>query len=197
MKNKLYIYGCGGHGRSVAEVALFNYKAIGIVFVDPNAKPGEKIWGFPVVRKMPPRISDVHYAIGDNRARQLRSAGKGVSLIAGDAYVSAKALVGSGAFVGHRAYIGPGASVGAGSIINTAAILEHETRIGDYCHVSVGSVLCGRCEIGDRVFVGARAVLKDKIKICSDVVIGAGAVVVKDIVKRGLYIGCPAKKARR
>ena len=49
--------------------------------------------------------------------------------------------------------------------------------------------------IGNNVSIGSNATILP-VKICDNVVIGAGAVVTKDINKRGIYAGNPAKFLR-
>ena len=46
--------------------------------------------------------------------------------------------------------------------------------------------------IEDHVLIGSNATILP-VTICSDVVIGSGAVVTKDIKKKGVYAGNPAK----
>lgn len=195
--NELYIIGCGGHARSVADVALSNNPNLNIVFVDENARANEKIWGFSVVEKLIGKNKIVHFAIGANDLRKKKfneiHSKTSVTIIAKTAQLGKNSKTKDGCFVAHKAYIGPDAKIGVCSIINTASVIEHEVEIGDFCHVAPNAIICGRCKVGDNVFIGAGAVVKDNINICSNVVIGAGAVVINDIYKVGVYIGVPAK----
>ena len=43
MEDRLRIIGCGGHARSIADVAVSNDPTIQIVFYDKNAEIDEKI----------------------------------------------------------------------------------------------------------------------------------------------------------
>lgn len=49
--------------------------------------------------------------------------------------------------------------------------------------------------IGDRVSIGSNATILP-VRICDDTVIGAGAVVTKDITRKGVYAGNPARLIR-
>lgn len=195
----IVIIGCGGHGRSVADVVLSKCPDIYLIFVDSNARTGEKIFGFPVVSQMPPHISCYHVALGNNKERHRLSREDGkicLSIISPNAYVSMRATIGLGVFIGHGAHVGPLAAIEEGAIINTNAVIEHETSVGSYCHIAPNSTLCGRCKIGSFTTIGAGAVIRDGITICSHVIVGAGAVVVKDIIEPGVYAGIPAREIK-
>ncbi len=195
----LIIYGCGGHARSIADVAIANgYSEI--TFLDDYAKLEEKIFNFPIQKEIINSQLSSIVGLGDNNKRkhlfeQLDQKFI-ISLVSKDAYLGQEACIDKGTFIGHQAYIGPNAQVGKNTIINTRSIVEHDCVIGDHSHVSVGSIMAGKAKLGDKVFLGAGAIVVDGISVCSDVVIGAGAVVTKDIVESGIYVGIPACKIK-
>ena len=115
--NKLYIRGCGGHARSVADVALFNQPDLELVFVDENAEIGEKIFGFDVIKTMPDDAEIIHHGFGDNEQRNQLKHEKSISIISKKSHISPTAKIGEGTFVAHNAYIGPGVIIGRGCII--------------------------------------------------------------------------------
>lgn len=195
----LMIVGCGGHARSIADVALFNgYKKL--VFVDEHARKNEIILGFDVKNDFTLLETSNQFilGIGDNDKREITFSRyeSEIKLISNDAYIGKQSNVGNGAFVGHNAYIGPSTRIGGNTIINTHAIIEHECIIGKHSHISINCTIAGRCKIGDNVFIGAGATVKDGIEVCSHVTIGSGAVVIEDIVESGIYVGIPAKKIK-
>jgi len=194
MENKIYIIGCGGHARGVADVILDNDPTAKLVFVDRNAREMETIFGFPVIKSLPATAENVFIALGDNALRQdLARNQKLISVISKRAYISPQAHISDGVFIADGVHIGPCANIGKGTIINTNAVVEHEAEIGDFTHISVNSTICGRAKIGSNVFIGAGATVIDKISVCSNVTIGAGGVVVKNIDVSGTYIGIPAR----
>jgi sugar O-acyltransferase (sialic acid O-acetyltransferase NeuD family) len=93
------------------------------------------------------------------------------------------------------AVVNPYTEIGQGCIINTCASVDHDCRIGDYVHVSVGAHVAGTVIIGDNSWVGAGATISNNIEIVEDCMIGAGAVVVKNIEESATYIGIPARKS--
>jgi sugar O-acyltransferase (sialic acid O-acetyltransferase NeuD family) len=193
MANKIYIIGCGGHARSVADVILGNNPGAQLVFIDENAAENETISGFPVIKSLEREADCLFVAIGDNQQRRKLAEGKKlISVISHKADVSPTAIIEEGCFIGNGAHIGPFAHIGKGTIVNTNSVIEHEVETGSFCHFAPNTTVCGRTIVGSNVFLGAGATVIDKRRICPDVVIGAGATVVKDIEKNGIYAGVPA-----
>lgn len=202
--NKVVIFGCGGHARSVINALHEIDRDMEIVLVDKNAQENEIVLGCRVERQYELKEEDGYIiAIGDNNKRKEIyqslvniSVGHCVSVVSLHACVGMKSQIGKGTFVASNVYIGPQVEIGHNCILNTGSVIEHETKIGNSTHIAPGSVVCGRSIIGDNVFCGAGSVVADKIHICDNVVIGAGAVVVKDIQIPGTYVGVPAKKIK-
>jgi sugar O-acyltransferase (sialic acid O-acetyltransferase NeuD family) len=201
----LVILGCGGHARSVADVAL----AAGfrrLVFIDENARLDEQLLGHPVRRELPRTLPDDWKwiaAAGDNRARQhqIESAGERewpaaslATLIAPTATIGAGACIGGGTFIAHHAHVGPLANVGTGVIVNTSALVEHDCVVADYAHVSVNATVAGRSRIGARCFICAGSTVIDGISIGDDITLGAGAVAIASLEAAGTYVGQPARR---
>lgn len=57
--------------------------------------------------------------------------------------------IGKGTAVMAGAVINAGAIIGDGVIINTCASVDHDCRIGNFSHISVGARICGALGIGD------------------------------------------------
>jgi UDP-N-acetylbacillosamine N-acetyltransferase len=198
-ENPLIIFGCGGHARSVADVALHS-GIKHLVFVDKQAKVNEKLFGFDVVKSIDDSSSiPTIVAIGDNHERAkiynelVIKNRRVIALISTTAYRGKNTHLDAGVFVAHAAHIGPNTRIGSATLINTRCIIEHDCLIGSYSHVAVNAVVAGRSQIGDYVMIGAGATVIDQLHICSHVIIGAGAVVVTDITEPGIYTGVPAK----
>lgn len=195
----LLIFGCGGHAKSVADVAIscgWNK----ILFIDPNAKKGEEIFGFPILKQAPPDKKDFIVAIGDNKLRSsiyqtlCEQGYNPQKIISPNAYISASAFIGKGVFISHHAYIGPCVKIFDNTIINTKAVVEHECIVRSHTHISIGSLLSGKVTVGEYCFIGAGSIIKEKIVVGKNIVIGAGGVVVKNVEHEGIYVGIPAIK---
>lgn len=200
----LWIIGFGGHARSVADVALASgFRQL--LFLDDNARPGEKFLDFDVLKSAPgslPTGWSVFPAAGESlsRERQCEQVVKNgwplATIVAPTATLGIGCRIQPGSMIAHHAHIGPMAIIGTGSIINTGAIVEHESVVGDYSHISVHATVAGRSHLGKRVFVGAGATIIDAINICDDVTIGAGGCAVADIIASGIYTGVPARRLK-
>jgi len=200
--NRLIIVGAGGHGRVIADNALKNgYKDI--FFVDDKST-GECI-GFPIIgttdnlEDFNDGKTDFIIGIGNNEIRKNISEKYNVNwvtIIHPSAIIGIDVSIGKGTVVMASAVINTSTSVGCHSIINTNAVVEHDNFIGSYTHISPAAALGGTVCIGEQVHIGIGAAISNNIKVCSNCVVGAGAVVVKDITKRGIYFGVPAREKR-
>lgn len=199
MEKRLLLFGCGGHSRSVADIYLAEHPGHEILFLDEQAKPGETLFGFPVLTACSLPLPHF-FAIGDNVKRfyiyNQIGAAQLITIQSSKAHLGKEASLGKGCFIGNYSHIGPQAQIGDNTIINNGAIVEHEVRIGAHSHIGPRAVISGRSRIGDLVFIGVGASVKDNIAICSCVILGAGATVVKPIIEPGVYVGCPARKIK-
>lgn len=202
---KLVIIGAGGHGKVVADIAAKNGYT-NITFLDDN--DAVKTCGDYIVvgtSKEAVKYTDADFfvAIGNaTRRRKIQSdivtAGLHVvSLFHPNSVIAPHVKIGGGTVVMAGVVINPYTEIGQGCIINTCASIDHDTNIADYVHVSVGSHIAGTVKIGKETLIGAGAVVSNNVHICERCVVGAGAVVVKDIEKRGTYVGVPARLKER
>ena len=64
--------------------------------------------------------------------------------------------------------------------------------MGDFSHISVGSVLCGDVKVGAASFVGANATVIQGISIGRGCIIGAGTTIRKNLKEN--YMACVREK---
>ncbi len=114
-------------------------------------------------------------------------------LIDPSAKVSHSSSIGLSTYVGVNSIINAQSKIGKGVIINSVTIIEHECEVHDFSHIAPAAVLCGNVIVGKGTFIGANAVVRNNTSICSGVILGAGSVIVKDIIKAGIYFGNPCK----
>lgn len=194
---RLVIVGAGGHGKVVADIAkLDGYEDI--IFLDDNENI-KKCGNYNVVGS----ISDVKeykgydffVAIGSSviRKRIQDKLENLTTLIHPNAIIAENVSIGQGSVVMAGTVINSDTVIGCGCIVNTCASIDHDCRVEDFVHCSVGSHICGTVCIGHSTCVGAGAIIINNIDICPECVIGAGAVVTKNIDCRGVYIGLPAR----
>ncbi|WP_260629061.1 acyltransferase [Serratia liquefaciens] len=116
--------------------------------------------------------------------------------------------LGDGVFVGPFVEIQKNVSIGARSKIQSHSFICEYVTIGEDCFIGHNVTFAndlfkdgtpnadpaswGRTRIGDGVSIGSGATVL-AVEICSGVVIGAGAVVTKNITRKGIYAGNPAR----
>lgn len=204
--SELLIIGANGHGKVVADIAVNLGTYDNILFFDDNEEI-KTVLGFSCKGKVclveqEDRSCHVIVAIGtpDIRERMLEwvlKLGFEVPvLIHPNAVVAGDVTIGKGSVVMAGAVVNSGTEAGKGVIVNTACSVDHDCRLDDYSHVSVGAHLAGTVHVGKRTWIGAGAVISNNVNVCADVMVGAGAVVVKDIKEPGTYVGVPAKKLK-
>lgn len=196
--SKLVIVGSGGHARVVME-SIFASKFVIIGLLDDFAKVGTQVDGAPVLGTVSeyldkPQNADVFVAVGDNRARTeivkrfpahtyFPAIAHSKSTVSGE--------LGQGTFVGVGANVGPGSRAGDFSIVNTHANLEHDSKLGIFCHLAPGVVTGGRVKIGNHTMVGIGAVIQDGVTIGENCIIGMGSIVTKDVPDNSVGWGQP------
>lgn len=190
------IIGCGGHAKSIANIAIKSGISIQ-AFYDDNAQINEYIMGIPVLKMNMLNEGYAIIGVGDNHQRQeifMAQKRQWINLISTYSDFSTLSRLGVANFISSQSYIGPDTVIGNNNIINTGAIIEHDVIIGDHNHISIGSRIAGKVTIGNGCFIGAGATIIQGIKIADDVIIGAGAVVIHNINESGTYVGIPANK---
>jgi sugar O-acyltransferase (sialic acid O-acetyltransferase NeuD family) len=210
VKAPLVIFGCGGHGKVVADAALAaGYDVLGFADDDPASRD-DTILGLPVLaigieetRELcNARSADLVLAIGDNRRRAhvfdraLSFGLRMATIIHPSAVVAPTASIGAGTVVFARAVVNPDCRVGDDVIINTAASLDHDNVIGTHAHVSPGAVLGGTVVVGEGTHVGIGVSVRNNVTIGAWSVVGAGAAVVGDIPDDVVAYGVPARTIR-
>jgi len=187
------IYGRGGHGKVVAQVA----QALGFeqyIWVDDNAEDAIAFSTFLTQYSHLP----IALGIGGNNAREkvyinLQQAGVvPLTLIHPLAHVAPDAILEAGCVVMPMAVINTQAYLEAGVIINTNAVVEHECRVGRFSHISPSASLAGNVMVEAFVHVGIGSSVIQGVRIGAHSIIGAGAAVINDIAPNVTAVGVPA-----
>ena len=191
---RIYIYGAGGHGSVVADIAdACGYEEV--IFIDDG---DDKYRTFEEIKKdcnIPLALG-----IGNNKTREkifkkVQTYGFNVvSLIHPSAVVSRNVVIGKGTVVMPQVVINAKSRIGEGVILNSGCIVEHDNTIEDFVHISPGVALAGNVSVGKYTHIGIGARAIHGIDIGCDVTVGAGAVVIRDIPDRQKVVGVPAKK---
>jgi acetyltransferase-like isoleucine patch superfamily enzyme len=119
---------------------------------------------------------------------------------------------GNNVFVGPFVEITKGVKIGDNTRISSHSFVCELVTIGKNCFIGHGVMFTNdkfksgklgggkknwlSTNIGNNVLIGSNATILP-VKIKSGSVIGAGSVVTKDITKKGVYVGNPAKLLRK
>ena len=83
--------------------------------------------------------------------------------------------------------------IGRHCIINTGAVVEHDSILEDYVHISPKAAVAGNVRIGEGSHIGIGAVVIPGITIGKWTTIGAGSVIIKDVPDYATVVGNPGR----
>ncbi len=203
--SKCAIFGAGGHGKVIAEIAeLCGYSEI--CFFDDRWPELSHIAHWQVIGTMNQLLENcssydaVIVAIGHNQTRIEKQAELTTSgayfpvLVHPAATVSRYAEIGEGTVVMAGAVVNPFAKLGAGCILNTSATVDHDCVLGKGVHISPGANLAGGVQIGIGSWVGIGASIRQLINVGCNVAVAAGSVVIQDVLDGQVVAGVPAQQ---
>ncbi len=208
----LIIFGAGGLGKEVAELAKILNKDYcrwdEICFHDDVQKETRildlRVMNTDAVCKtyLP---SEVEYiiALGEplNKKRvydDLILRGYSLTnLIAPDAQVSPYAKIGSGIIVKKGSIIQAEARVGDNVTLQSYVAIGHGAKIGNHCQLSTFSVIGGETVVGKNTYISMNCSIRDKISIGENVIVSAGSAVLKDVESNVTVAGNPARIVSR
>ena len=208
MRERLILYGAGGHAKVVGEAFAETFPAAEVAGVDDRADAGRQLLGWPIVGNRDWLLDNWHDvpvmpAIGDNRARLqllswLTSGDRRIATVVHPrAVISASAELARGVFVAAGAIVNAAASLAEGVILNTGASIDHDCRIGRCAHIAPGARLCGNVEVGEAALLGTGCAVIPGVRIGNHAVVGAGSVVIGDIADGEVWAGNPARPLPR
>ena len=202
---RVLVIGAGGHARVVVEALLgdADHEVVGAVSGDGD---GIDDLGIPVLGRsddwrniaVSRDATTFCVAIGDNATRrrygrEVTATGTLASAISGSAVLSPTCSVAAGVQVLPGAVVNAATRIEEGAIVNTNATVDHDCRIGEYCHIAPGVALGGAVEVGADALVGIGARVLPGLTIGSGAVVGGGAVVVRDVPPGATVVGVPAR----
>ena len=201
---KLFIYGSGGYGKEVLNLALRNNRWKDIAFIN-DFEEGKEYYGYRFYSfesiKTIEDSAEIEIVIGTgepvNRKilyTKVKEAGyRLATIIDKDASVSPFANIGEGCIISAHVNISADPTVGVNCAIQPNVSLGHDTLIGDHCVLSPTSSISGNCVLGSEVFLGTGACIKERLRIGDRSIIAMGAMVFRDVAENSTVIGNPAR----
>lgn len=210
---KLVIYGTGGLGKEVYDIALRvndeqeRWKEI--LFIDDFKPDGQKSYlsksfQFESLNRFIAdfRNIEIVIAVGEPSKRALLAEKiKKVNLnlttiIDPSAIISPTARIGKGSIVASHSIIASNAILDENILINVNSIIGHDIRVKRDTVISSKVNIGGSSVIGERSFLGMGCSIKEKLTIGNDTIIGMGSIVHSDIPDEVIALGNPARPMR-
>lgn len=208
----LGIYGAGGLGREVLELAKqiesVEKKWSEILFVadlretfnEVKEVNGKKVIDFEVAMQRF-KSDEIQFvvAVGEPAVRRLlfekiKTRGYFCStLIHPDVHIPETTELAEGVVVQTQAVISCNVKIGENTFIQNTATVGHDTIIGKHDVISANTAIAGHCMIGDQVYIALNVPVKEETRIGDNSIIGMGAVVLRDIPENVIAMGNPAR----
>lgn len=209
MQKILAILGAGHLGQQIAHYAISDNHYKKVIFFDDFFKE-------PLLNDIPVlgKLSDVQYEF-EKKAFDEIIIGIGYKhlevrkelfekfnnipfgrIIHSSSWIDITAKIGQGSVIYPMCIVDANSIVDENTIINVGCTIAHDTIIGKHSFLSPRVALAGFVKIEELCVIGINSTIIDNLKIIARTQIGGGTVVIKDILKSGLYVGNPQKFIR-
>ena len=207
-KKVLGIYGAGGLGREVFELAkIINGKKKmwdGFVFIVDGVTTDEEVNGIKVLEYEEAKMKygstlDVSVGIGEpmvrkNKFEQLKKDGINTpTLIHPDVHIPESTTIGKGVTIQYGCSISCNVIIEDYVYIHPLCCIGHDAILFEGCTVSGLGGIAGTVKIGRFTYVGMSAAIKENVSIGDNSIIGMGSVVYNDIPDGMTVLGNPAR----
>jgi len=161
MKPRIILIGAGGHGKVLIDAITLQGKYEIVGFVDSALSVGSEICENYKVILSQNELSKLNnvadffiIAIGNNSIREklyyeAQKYIKPATIIHPSAIIGSSVSIEEGSVVLANTVINTYSSVGKNTIVNTAAIIDHECKIGSHVHLSIGTLVGSNSIITD------------------------------------------------
>lgn len=201
--SRIVIVGAGGQGRIVADI-LRAGGTTPLGFVDDTPALHRTVIDELPVFGAVSALGDVAHdavivAIGDNFARRviterLTSGGEQLATaIHPFTSIASTARIGEGSMISAGAIVLPNATLGRGVLLNTRCSVDHDSVVGDFAHVGVGTNIGAYVRIGEQTMIAMGVTVISAKRVGARSIVGAGAVVVSDLDDDVKAFGVPAR----
>jgi len=203
----LCIYGCGGMGREIADLAYVMKQWDNIVFVDDNIKnrivDDVSVFTFEEILNQSDQ-SNLEFIVtaGEPFSREFlyekleKHNMKYINIIDPGFRLSRFSSIKEGTIIHTGATITVNVSIGVGCLINKHSVIGHDVKVGNYTVISPNVSIGGDVNIGSNCYIGSGAIIRNGLDIGENSIIGMGSVVLKHVAPNSVVAGNPAKFLR-
>lgn len=203
----LGIYGSGGLGREVLDIAKESNKWNKIIFVDDfttsNFVNETEVLNLNRLLELYPNFKiSIIVAVGEPKIRQeIIEKISFYNIDFANIYSAgfrkpSFSKIGTGNFFHIGSLMITNLTIGNNCFFNKNCVIGHDTFIGNGIMISPGVTIGGCTVIGDYTFIGSGAIIRDHIIIGKNSIIGMGAVVINNVPDNSVVVGNPAKVIR-
>lgn len=115
------------------------------------------------------------------------------TIIHKSAFVSSNAVLEPGCFVMSGSYIGPITHLGKCTLVMANCSIGHNITTGPLCHCAVGTIMTGYSSLGLCADMAIGAACLAYVKVGDYAMVGARSLATKDVPKKEIHVGSPAK----
>ena len=110
--------------------------------------------------------------------------------------IDSRSIIGEGVVIFPGSILDMNSIIGDNVLLNIDCAIAHDTKIGNHCFLSPSVKIAGFCDIGEKCVLGINTVIIDSKTITHEVHTGGGTIIIKDINRKGLYVGNPQRFIR-
>ncbi len=208
----IVLFGGGLHANVCIDIFEKEAATNIVGIIDSIADVGSTMFGYPVIGRQEDiieleskhNIQAGFISIGDNYTRK-HVRDSIISLIPEFDFVNAihptvsigrNVKMGIGIVMMAGVVVNPDSVIEDFCILNTGAQLEHNCHMGEFSHLSAGSITGGKVKLGKFSTITLGVTIIDRVTIGENTVVGSGAVVLEDLPDHVLAYGSPAKIIR-
>lgn len=195
--SSLVIFGAGGLGKSIIDLARADERLEPLCVVDDDPLASPDVLGLPLAgtRSVLAQLRERGAALAANGVGAIGKISVRVAifellsesgfvlppLVERSAYVAASARLARGVQVFANAAVCSDVELGDDVIVNTGAVVSHDCVIGAHAHLAPGATLAGHVEVGERTLVGMGVTTAVGVRIGAEAIVGNGCVVNVDV----------------
>ncbi len=180
----VWIFGSGGHAKSVARIAsLLNVTISG--FIGPGEDKSDDDVSLSNQREkvgfLGVGIPESSISIRTSIIEKLSADKWTFPILVDPTAVVRSSSIGDGTLIQASSYIGENVRLGPHTVVSVGAIVEHDTLTRLNVFIGPNATICGGVHIDDHAIIGAGAVVLPGVTIGKGVRVAAGSVISRNV----------------